>query len=178
LVVSKKQLGMPVADKPSLAKSRMSRNNGGNSVFIHGGVQRGLYFLVPCPAPGVAKPHCRQQVDGSWIGTAISGSDADKQIIRCDLAVFNHNIEVAIVIEDAGVEQFKLRILTGTSRVLLYKPLVREGSLRILVEILHVGVGRRVIEVVVALLHIFSMIALRTSEAEEPFFQNSILAIP
>jgi hypothetical protein len=35
-----------------------------------------------------------------------------------------------------------------------------------------------IVEVVVALFHVFSVVTLRTSEAEESFFQDAVIAVP
>jgi hypothetical protein len=50
--------------------------------------------------------------------------------------------------------------------------------MRVLVEIFHVGVRRRTVEVEVVLLHILSMVALVVGQSEEPFLENRILAVP
>ena len=56
--------------------------------------------------------------------------------------------------------------------------LIGKLRLRVLVQALHVGVRGRAIEVVVALLDIFSVIALLAIQAEETFFKDGIAAIP
>ena len=55
---------------------------------------------------------------------------------------------------------------------------VRVGRLGILVEVLHVRMGGRAVEVEVILLHILTVVALAVGEAEEPFLENRILAVP
>lgn len=62
--------------------------------------------------------------------------------------------------------------------VRLHQVGVRKGRLRILVEILHVRVGRRAVEVEVVLLNILAMIALAVGQSEEPLLENCILAVP
>ena len=59
-----------------------------------------------------------------------------------------------------------------------HKLAVRESSLRILVQKLHIRVRRRGVEIEVVLLYIFAMIAFAARQAEKPLFQDRILAIP
>src|SRR5881409_2802486 len=62
--------------------------------------------------------------------------------------------------------------------VLLEEPGVGEDPLRVLVEVLHVGVRRRGVEVEVAFLHVLAVIALGAGETEEPLLHDGIAAIP
>src|SRR4030095_1139138 len=80
--------------------------------------------------------------------------------------------------EHAGVEQLVLRRAPATPPVLLQEIPIRKGGLRILVEVLHVGMGRRGVEVEVALLDVLAVIALRPGEAEQPLLQDGIAPVP
>src|SRR5262249_9842284 len=55
---------------------------------------------------------------------------------------------------------------------------VRELGLGILVEKPHVRMRRCRVEVVVVLLHVLAVVPLVAGEAEEPFLQNRIAAVP
>ena len=55
---------------------------------------------------------------------------------------------------------------------------VRVGRLRILVEVLHVRVGRRAVEVEVVLLDVLAVIALAVGQAEEALLEDRVLAVP
>ena len=68
--------------------------------------------------------------------------------------------------------------MTALSAVGRDKVGVRIGRLGILVEVLHVGMGRCVVEVEVILLDVLPMIAFAVSQPEEAFFENGILPIP
>ena len=50
--------------------------------------------------------------------------------------------------------------------------------LRIFIEILHVRVGRRVIQIEVIFLDVFAVIALGSGQTEQPFLQERISAVP
>ena len=66
-----------------------------------------------------------------------------------------------------GINQLKLHIVVGTVLVLFPQPLVREGSLRVLVQSPHVAVVREVVQVVVQLLHILSMVSLPSTQPQQ-----------
>ena len=50
--------------------------------------------------------------------------------------------------------------------------------LRVLVEVLHVGVGRRGVEVEVVLLDVLAVVALAVGQAEQPFLQDGVPPVP
>src|SRR5262249_49739765 len=62
--------------------------------------------------------------------------------------------------------------------VLLDQLLIGVCDLRILVEVPHVCVGRRVIQVEVVLLDVFAVIALAAGQAEHPLLEEWISAVP
>ena len=53
------------------------------------------------------------------VGAAVVRSDPDRQVLRVGLGVLDEDVEVAIVIEYAGIEQLVLRTLSGAALVLL-----------------------------------------------------------
>src|SRR5450432_219889 len=59
-----------------------------------------------------------------------------------------------------------------------YDFVVGIGRLRILVEILQVGMGRCAIEVEIVFLHVFSVIALAVGQPEQSLLDDRIAAIP
>src|SRR5262249_31451410 len=64
------------------------------------------------------------------------------------------------------------------SSVLPEELFVRVRSLRVLVQVLHVGVGRRVVEVEIVLLDILAVVALAAGQAEQAFLEDGVLAVP
>jgi hypothetical protein len=55
---------------------------------------------------------------------------------------------------------------------------VREGRLGILVEELHVGVGRGAVEVEIVFFDVLAVVALAVGQAEEAFLENGVLTVP
>src|SRR5262249_50046705 len=94
------------------------------------------------------------------------------------LGVFHEDVEVSILVEHAGVEQLVLELAAAARAARVDELRVRVSLLRILVEIFHVGVGRRAVEVEVVLLDVLAVIAFAVGQAEEALFDNGILAIP
>ena len=94
------------------------------------------------------------------------------------LRVLHEDVEIAVVLEHAGVEELVLHVVTAPPPIRLHQVGVRIRRLRVLVEVLHVRVRRRAIEVEVVLLHVLAMVAFAVGQPEEPLFENGILAVP
>ena len=94
------------------------------------------------------------------------------------LGVLDEDVEVAVVVEDAGVEQLVLHLVAGAPAVRLHQIGVGIGRLRVLVEVLHVRVRRRAVEVEVVLLHVLAVVAFAVGQPEEPLLEDRILAVP
>ena len=104
--------------------------------------------------------------------------DANENVVRRALRVFGNDVEVTIVVEDVRVDQFVLRIDSGSDSILRYEIPVRKLELRVLVQRFHVRVRRRAVEIVVALLHVLAVVALASGESEQTFLQNRISSVP
>src|SRR5437764_2339999 len=124
-----------------------------------------LTFLQPRPSPvgsprpRIAKPDSRQEVEFSRLRTAIDQVNANEYVFRCCFSVFDEDIEIAVFVEDARIEQLKFCNVAPSIAILLYQPLVWELCLRVLVEKRHVRVSRSRVEIEVVLFDILSMIA-------------------
>jgi len=104
--------------------------------------------------------------------------DANREVLEVRFRVFDHDVEVAIVVEDAGVDELVLGAGTVARAVAVDQLLVRKCALRILVEQAHVRVRRRVVDVKVVLLDVFAVVALRRVHAEEALFQMRVGLVP
>ncbi len=135
-------------------------------------------FVVAAPGPRVAKPERRQQMKRRRVRPAIGDRDAHEHIIGRCFGVFGHDVEVAVLVEDAGVGELKFRFAFAAAAVLLDEPGIGKLALRILVERLHVRMGRRRVEIVVTLLDVLAVVAFRAGQAEQPLFENRIAAVP
>ena len=104
--------------------------------------------------------------------------DPHQDVFRTGFGILHEDVEVAVVVEDAGVEQFVLHLVPRAAAVRLHQIGVGIGRLRVLVEVFHVRVGRRAVEVEVVLLHVLAVVAFAVGQAEEPLLEDRILAVP
>ena len=124
------------------------------------GTDVGLGGGLFAPGPGVAEPEMRKEVQRSRLGSPIVGRDADGHVFRPGLRVLHDHVEVAVVVEDPGVQELELSRLPTPLLVLLHEPRVGVLGLRVLVEPLHVGVGGGRVEVVPVLLDVLPVVRL------------------
>ena len=117
-------------------------------------------------------------MDFRGLGTPIVDADLDQDILGRFLGVFHEHVEVTVLVEDAGVDQFVLGFLAASAAVGEHQLIIRIGGLRILVEVLHVGMGRRGIQVEVVLLEVLAVIALAVGQPERALFEDGVLPIP
>src|ERR1700734_1001669 len=113
-----------------------------------------------------------------WLGASIAYADFDQQVVGRLLRVFDKNVEVAVVVENAGVQQLVFLFVARALAVGIDEVGVRIGAMRVLVEVLHVRVGGSAIEVEVVLLYVLAMITFAVGQAEEPLLEDRILAVP
>ena len=133
---------------------------------------------LAAPAPRVAEPERRQQVQGGVVGAPVGHGDPDDDVVGRGLGILRDDIEVPPLVEHAGVGQLELRVGLATLPVLPHQLLVRELGLGILVQRFEVGVGRGGVQVEVGLLDVFAVIAFRPRQAEQPLLEDGIPAVP
>ena len=106
------------------------------------------------------------------------GSYADQGIFHVRLRILDEDVEVAVIVEDAGIKQLILWLVITAPLVLLAKLVVRERSLRVFVETLAVAVRRKGIQIIELLFDVFAVVALWVAQAKEPLLQSAVLSIP
>ena len=159
--------------EPVLAQFMVRGLNGARPRFV----QRRL-AIVLAPRPGVAKPQCRQDAQPGRLRSAIVHGDADEHVFRTVLGVFHEHVEVPIIVEYAGIEQFVLELFPRSSPVGFDQVPVGIFALRVLVEVLHVRVRRRAVEVEVVLLDVLAVVALAVGEPEQALLQDRVALVP
>jgi hypothetical protein len=105
-------------------------------------------------------------------------ADLDQNVIWRLFDVLDIDIEVLVLIEDARIDEFVLKLFSVAFLAGLHEVVVRVGRLRILVQVLHVRVRRSAIQVEVILFDIFAVVAFAVGQAEQTFFQDGVFAIP
>ena len=128
--------------------------------------------------PGVPEPQCGQQVQLRRLRAAVVRRDADQDVLGPGLGVLDEHVEVPVVVEDPRVEQFVLEVVPGQPAVGFDEVAVRVFALRILVQVLHVRVRGRRVDVEVVLLHVLAVVPLAVREAEHPLLENGIAPVP
>ena len=163
--------------QPELSQREVAGDDRGRP----GGLQPRFRFaavVLATPRPVVAEPQRREHMNRRRFRPAISDGEADQHVVGRRFGVLGEDVEVAILVERARINEFELRIGFAAATILFDKPAVGKLALRILIQRLHVGMRGRRIEIVVALLYILAMIALRAGETEEPFLEDWVAAVP
>src|SRR4030095_1908673 len=101
--------------------------------------------------------------------TAVERFEPDKNVTRTPLGVFDEDIEIAILVEDSRVDQFKLEISLAPFSIFLDQSRIRKFGVRILVKKFHVRMGWRRIEIEIVLLDVFAVIAFVARSSEDRF---------
>ena len=133
--------------------------------------------LVP-PTPGVAEPQGGQRPACRFLGAAVHDRDTDQDVLLIRLGVLDEHVEVAALVEDAGVEQLVLGIVVAAPLRLRHQLPVGERGLRVLVEHLQVAVRGRAVQVEVALLDVLAVVALDAGQAEQPLLEDRVASVP
>src|SRR5689334_4684024 len=94
------------------------------------------------------------------LGATVDNADLDEQVIGRLLGVLDEHVEVAILVEDTGVEQLILWLAAAASAIRRDKVGIGKWGLGILIEVLHVGMGGSAIQVEVILFDVLSVITL------------------
>ena len=130
------------------------------------------------PGPGIAEPQGRQHVQQSGFRPAIVDADPDQHVLRGGLGILDDDVEVAVAVEDAGVDELVLELVPRPLAIRRHEVVVGIGRLGVLVEILHVRVSRRAVEVEVILFDVLAMVALAIGQPEQPLLENRVRAVP
>ena len=128
--------------------------------------------------PRVAEPQRRQQVQRRRLRPAVVRGDAHQQVVVVRLRVLDLHVEVAVVVEHAGVEQLVLEVAEAALAVRPQQVVVRVRRLRVLVDALHVRVRRRAVDVEPVLLDVLAVVALGVRQPEHPLLEDRVGAVP
>ena len=99
-------------------------------------------------------------------------------VFRVRLGVLDEHVEIAVVVEDARVQKFVLELFARAAPVRFDQVAIGILPLRVLVQILHVRVRRRAVEIKVVFLDVLAVVAFAVGQAEQAFLQDRVAAIP
>ena len=123
-----------------------------------------------------AEPQRREDVQGRVLRSAVVHRDEHQDVVRRTLRVLDEDVEVAVLVEDARVQQFELGLPAPAA--VMDQRVVRIRPLRVLVEALHVGVRGRGVQVEPVLLGVLAVVALAVGQPEEALLEDRVLAVP
>src|ERR1039457_6903458 len=109
---------------------------------------------------------------------AVPRRDADSDVFGGRLRVFHEDVEVAVLAESAGINQFVFGILTRALCILADEFVVGKWHLRIFVQELQIGTRRSGVEIVVILFYVLTVIPFAIREPEKPLLQDRVLFVP
>ena len=130
------------------------------------------------PGPQVAEPERRQDVEFGRVGPAIVGRELDEDVLRRFLGILDEHVEVAVLVEDTGIEQLILELAFPPPPIRFQQVGIGECRLGILIQVLHVRVRRRAIQVEVVFLDVLAVIALAVGEPEQALLEDRVRAVP
>ena len=152
------------------------RDHGGGETARHLGQLRLGGPLLP--GPGVPEPEGGEHMEGRRRRTPVCHADLDQQVLGIGLGVLHKHVEVPVLVEHARIEKLVLQLLPCPAPVCRHQVIVGEGGLGVLVEVFHVRMGRRAVEVEVVLLHVLPMIPLAVGQTEEALLEDGVLPVP
>src|SRR6202050_5779820 len=120
----------------------------------------------------------RKNIEHRVFRAPIESLDAYADVLWIRLGILNEDIEIPVVIENARIEQFELRTLSGAAAVFFHQMGIRELSLRVFVKHPHVAVRGSVVEVKIIFFYVFAVIALGRTQPEHSLFQDRVAAVP
>jgi hypothetical protein len=91
--------------------------------------------------PVVAEPQGRQHVQLGLLRAAVMGRYLDQDVLGRRLRILHEHVEVAVLLEDPGVEELVLHLVAAAPSVRLHQVGVGIRGLRVLVQELHVRVS-------------------------------------
>jgi hypothetical protein len=134
--------------------------------------------VVTAPRPRVAEPQRREEVEGRLVGPGVADPDLEDEVVGRRLGDVDGDLEVAVVVEDTGVEQLVLGLVAAPAGVHVDEVGVGERRLRVHVAPLHPGVRRGGVEVPPVLLGVLAVVALRPGKPEDPLLQDRVAPVP
>ena len=100
----------------------------------------------------------------------VVNGDADEYVFRIGLRILDKHIEIPVAIKRSGIEEFVLHLLPRPAPVRFEQVAIGKFLLRVLVEILHIGMCRCAVKIEVVFLDVLAVIAFAVGQTEQAFF--------
>src|SRR5437899_11975876 len=134
--------------------------------------------VIAAPCPRVAEPERRQDGDLLPVGSGVVHSDPGQYVVSSRLRVVGCDLRVPVAVKAARIEELVLGLRAAAAPILLDPPGIRERVLWVQVAPAHPGVGGSGVEVKPVLLGVLAVVALVPGQAEDPFLDDRIAAVP
>src|SRR5215510_985096 len=134
--------------------------------------------LILVPSPGVSKPDRGKYIQRCWFRSTIRDTDPNENVLAIGLRVLDKHVEISVLVEHACIQQFEFRLVLSAATIFFDQSSIGILLLRILVEVLHVRMRRRAIDIEVVLFNVFTVIAFTSGETKQPLLENGIFSIP
>ena len=104
--------------------------------------------------------------------------DPHEDVFRALLRVFHEHVKIPVVAEHAGIEQLVLEFFPRSPSVGVDQVAIGIFPLRVLVEIFHVRVRRRAVDVEVVFLDVLAVVRFAVGEPEQTLLEDRIPLVP
>ena len=111
-------------------------------------------------------------------GTAVVNGDPGQNVFGTRLRVLDKHVKVPVVVKDTRIQQLVFELFSRSTSIGFYQVAIGELLLRILVEVFHVGVRGRAVEVEIILFHVLAMIGLTVCQAKHALLENRVAPVP
>ena len=111
-------------------------------------------------------------------GPRFTTRNLDEEVLCTLFGILHEDVEVTILGKYSGVQQFVFHVAAIAVSIRLDQIEIGICRLRIFVQVLHVRVRRRAVEIKVVFLNVFAVVGLAVGEPERAFFENWIFTIP
>ena len=132
---------------------------------------------IASPAPGIAKPERRQNIQARRRRSAICCRGANQDIVDRIFRVCDLDIEEA-AFERTRVPKFKLTLALWARCILRDQLCIWERGVRVTINHPHEAVRRCIVDVPIKFLDVLAVIPLGPGHAEEALLQNRVTSIP
>ncbi len=141
------------------------------------GAERGVLGTAG-PGPRVPEPERGQHVHPGRFRPPVVHGDFQENVLGRGFRVFHEDVEVPVLVKDPGIDKLIFRIVFSACGIGRDQVTIGKFALRVLVQHLQVGRRRGRVEVVIAFLDVFAVVALAVGEAEQPLLEYLVTLVP
>src|SRR4051812_40582940 len=134
--------------------------------------------IFASPRPGIAKPNSGQESQVCRFRPTVENRNLYQNVFDISLGILDLHIKVAVLLEYSSIQQLIFWLMFIHAAILRNQHVVRKRRMRILVQILHIRMGWRAVEIEEILLFIFAVITFVAVESKNALLQDGVMFIP